>query len=188
MFDVDFSPNSRILVAASSDGTARTWIIPRAERNSIMALHETHVRRAVFGENADSVLTASRDGTARTWKVVTGGPRAVFRGHTDTVTAAVFAPGDMIATASLDGTVRTWIAQLQPDLRPTPSLAAPRPTVDPGATVDGANVTLRLDGRRELTATTMTCFPSRCRRTGRAWSPPAATAMRGSGTRGRASC
>jgi WD40 repeat protein len=146
MFDVAFSPLSRLVVGASSDGTARTWIAHSGERNSIMPLHGNQVRRASFGENEDSVLTASRDGSARTWKVVTGGPRATFLGHTDTVTAAVFAPGDLIATASLDQTVRTWISQLQPRLRPA-SVPAPRPTLDPRATVTGATVTLRLGGR-----------------------------------------
>ena len=146
-FDVSFSPLSRILVAASSDGTARTWLVRSGLPISIMSLHSTHVLRATFGDNEDSVLTASRDRTARTWKVITGGPRAVFAGHEDTVTAAVFTPGDMLATASLDQTVRTWVAQLQPHLRPAPSLRAPTPTIDPRATVQGADVTLQLDGR-----------------------------------------
>ena len=147
MFDASFSPLSRILVAASSDGTARTWLVRSGLPVSIMSLHSTHVLRATFGDNEDSVLTASRDRTARTWKVITGGPRAVFAGHEDTVTAAVFAPGDMLATASLDEKVRTWVAQLQPHLRPAPSLRAPTPTIDPRATVKGPDVTLQLDGR-----------------------------------------
>ena len=147
MFDVSFSPLSRILVAASSDGTARTWIVHSGLPISIMALHSNHVLRASFGVNEDSVLTASRDRTARTWKVTTGGPRAVFAGHTDTVTAAVFSPGDTLATASLDRTVRTWVAQLQPHLRRAGGRRAPTPTVDPRATVHGADVTLELGGR-----------------------------------------
>jgi WD40 repeat protein len=93
------------------------------------------------------VVTASRDRTARTWKVETGKPRAEFVGHEDTVNAAVFLPPDDIATASRDGTVRTWFAQLQPSLRPAPSVRAPAPTIDPRATVDGSVATLRLDGR-----------------------------------------
>jgi WD40 repeat protein len=97
--------------------------------------------------NEDSVLTASRDQTARTWKVTTGGPRASFAGHSETVTAAVFIPGDKIATASEDGTVRTWVAQLQPSLRPALSTSAPRVTLDAHATVSGSTVTLRLRGR-----------------------------------------
>ena len=67
------------------------------------------------------------------------------RGTRDTVTAAVFIPGDRIATASEDGTVRTWVAQLQPPLRPR-SLDCPlrAATLDPRATVKGSVVTLRL--------------------------------------------
>jgi WD40 repeat protein len=147
IFDVSFSPLSRLLVAASSDNTARTWNVRTGRPISIMPLHSNHVLRATFGGNEDSVLTASRDRTARTWKVETGGPRAVFVGHDDTVTAAVFVPPDDIATASLDEKVVTWYAQLQPSLKPAPTLSAPTPTIDPRATVRGPEVTLRLDGR-----------------------------------------
>ena len=148
VFDVGFSRLSSFLVSASSDGTARVLNLRTGDRESIMPLHSTHVRRAQFGFNEDAVLTASRDRTARTWKVDTGAPRAEFAGHTDTVTAAVFIPGDRLATASADGTVRTWVAQLQPDLAPAASTPPPRVTRDPRATIDGSDVTLRIGGRQ----------------------------------------
>jgi WD40 repeat protein len=147
VYDVDFSHTSRLLVVASSDGTARVFNVRTGQRESVMPLHGNQVRRARFGANEDSVVTASRDRTARTWKVDTGGPRAVFAGHTEPVTAAVFIPGDRVATASEDGTVRTWVAQLQPPLRPAGSTPAPRPGLDPRATVTGSVVTLRIHGR-----------------------------------------
>jgi WD40 repeat protein len=147
VYDVDFSHTSRLLVVASSDGTARVFNARTGQRESVMALHGNQVRRARFGANEDSVITASRDRTARTWKVDTGGPRAVFAGHTEPVTAAIFIPGDRIATASEDGTVRTWVAQLQPPLQPAGSTPAPRAGIDPRATVTGSVVTLRIHGR-----------------------------------------
>ena len=152
VYDVGFSHLSRLLVTASSDGTARVWNVRTGNRVSIMPLHGNQVGRARFGANEDSVLTASRDRTARTWKVDTGGPRVVFAGHTQTVTAAVFVPGDRLATASEDGTVRTWVAQLQPPLRPARSTPAPRRGQDPRATVKGSVVALRIHGR-EVTLT-----------------------------------
>jgi WD40 repeat protein len=147
VYDVGFSHLSRLVVTASSDGTARVWNARTGSRVSLMPLHGNQVGRARFGANEDSVLTASRDRTARTWKVDTGGPRAAFAGHEETVTAAVFVPGDRLATASEDGTVRTWVAQLQPPLRPARSTPAPRPSQDPRATVKGSVVTLRIHGR-----------------------------------------
>jgi WD40 repeat protein len=152
IFDVAFSRLSRLLATAGSDGTARVWNVRTGGRVSIMPLHGSQVRRASFGVNEDALLTASRDRTARTWKVDTGGPRAVFAGHEDTVTAAVLLPGDRLGTASEDGTVRTWLAQLQPPLRPAPSLPAPRPTRDPRATIRGDAVVLdgvQLTGHRD---------------------------------------
>lgn len=150
IYDVGFSRLSRLLVTASSDGTARVWNIRTGDSVSIMPLHGNQVLRARFGINEDSVLTASRDRTARTWKVSTGGPRAVFAGHTEPVTAVVLLPGDRLATGSEDGRVSTWVAQLQPPLRPARSLPAPPRTLDSRATVRGAVVTLRIHGR-ELT-------------------------------------
>jgi WD40 repeat protein len=150
VLDVSFSHLSRLVATASTDGTARVWDVLRGTRVSIMPLHGHHVRRARFGANEDSLLTASRDGTARTWKVETGGPRAVFAGHFDAVTAAVFMPGDRLATASDDGTVRIWVAQLQPPLVPARFTPAPRPGHDARATLKGAVVALRIHGR-ELT-------------------------------------
>jgi conflict system STAND superfamily ATPase/WD40 domain-containing protein len=147
LFDVGFSKLTRLLVGASSDGTARVWDLTSGLLVSIMPLHGNQVRRASFGANEDSVLTASRDGTARTWKVETGGPRAVFIGHSDMVTAAAFASDDRLVTSSLDGTVRTWFAPQQPHLTPARKLAPPRPTVDQRATVTGRLVRLRLGGR-----------------------------------------
>jgi conflict system STAND superfamily ATPase/WD40 domain-containing protein len=147
LFDVGFSKLTRLLVGASSDGTARVWELTSGLLVSIMPLHGNQVRRASFGGNEDSVLTASRDRTARTWKVETGGPRAVFIGHEDTVTAAALASGDRLVTSSFDGTVRTWFAPQQPYLKLAPKLAPPRPTLDSRATVAGRLVRLRLGGR-----------------------------------------
>jgi WD40 repeat protein len=113
-----------------------------------MSGHENQVRRARFGDNEDIVLSASRDRTARTWKVDTGGLRAVFAGHNDTVTAAIFLPGGRIATASEDGNVRTWWTVLQPPLLPARSRPAPRRSLDPRATVQRAVVTLQIHGRK----------------------------------------
>ena len=152
-YDVGFDHLSRTLVVASSDGAARVWRIPSGHREAVLSLHGNQVRRARFGDNQDLVLTASRDGTARTWKVETNAPRAVFAGHDGQVETAIFLPGDRLATGGDDGTVRTWVTQLQPPLRPAPGSAAPEPTRDPRATIDGAAVRLdngvRLRGHRD---------------------------------------
>lgn len=148
VFDVGFSHLTSYLVTASSDGAARVYDLRTGLRESTMPLHGGHVRRAQFGFNEDAVITASRDTTARTWKVDTGGPRATFAGHTETVTAAIFIPGDRLATASEDGTVRTWVAQLQPPLVPARRMPAPQVDRDPRATIRGSVVDILLNGRK----------------------------------------
>ena len=150
-YDVGFDHISRLLVVASSDGAARVWATPSGNREAVLS-HAHEVRRARFGDTQDSVLTASRDGTARTWKVEASAPRAVFAGHDGPVQAAIFLPGDRIATGGNDGTVRTWETKLQPRLRRSRGTAAPEPTRDPRARIDGAVVRLdngvELDGHR----------------------------------------
>ena len=147
LFDAAFSKLSRLLVAGGSDGAARVWELESGRLVSIMPLHANHVRRTSFEGTEDSLLTTSRDGNARTWKVKTGGPRAAFIGHSDMVTAAAFASEDLLVTSSRDGTIRTWFAPEDPHLTPAPSLAPPRVTLDPRATVTGRLVLLRLGGR-----------------------------------------
>ncbi len=62
---VAFSPDSRLVVTASEDQTARVWEARTGEQLAVLSGHTGAVRDAVFSPDGRAVLTASMDGTAR---------------------------------------------------------------------------------------------------------------------------
>ncbi|MGW0761082.1 nSTAND1 domain-containing NTPase [Streptomyces sp. NPDC002814] len=112
---VAYRADSRMLVTASNDDTARLWNITAPHRPRTLATlsgHTEKVSHAAFSSDGHTLATASWDDTARLWDTTDlGRPRlmAVLRGHTGDVNAVAFSPdGTTLATASTDGTVRLW--------------------------------------------------------------------------------
>ena len=107
--DVAFSENSRRLVTASRDGTARVWEATTGQRVATLVGHSGPVNTALFSADGVRVLTGGNDGVARVWDVSSGRTLVELRGHDGPIRAARFSPnGDLVATASDDGSVRLW--------------------------------------------------------------------------------
>ncbi len=107
--DVEFSPDGRLLLAASSDGKARLY--RATDGKTIHAFDQgAPVAAAVFSPDGGTVATAGDDGSARVWRTHTGAELYRLR-HGGPVTSVTFSrDGTMIATTSLDGTARIWNA------------------------------------------------------------------------------
>jgi WD40 repeat protein/CHAT domain-containing protein len=108
-----FSPNSKQILTASEDKTARLW---DRSGNPLVVIrgHEGSVTSAVFSPDGSQILTTSEDKTTRLWDTA-GNPLTVFRGHEDENTSVAFSPsavfspnGKQVLTASLNGTARLW--------------------------------------------------------------------------------
>jgi WD40 repeat protein len=107
--DVEFSPDGRLLLAASSDGKARLY---RASDGKALRVFDqgAPVAAAVFNPDGKTVATAGEDSTARVWSADTGAQLYRLR-HGGPVTSVTFSrDGTMIATTSLDRTARVWNA------------------------------------------------------------------------------
>jgi WD40 repeat protein len=107
--DVEFSPDGRLLLAASSDGKARLY---RASDGKALRVfdHGAPVVAAVFSPDGHTVATAGDDGIARVWRTQTGAQLYRLR-HDGPVTSVTYSrDGTMIATTSLDLTARIWNA------------------------------------------------------------------------------
>ena len=83
-------PDSRALVTASGDGTARLWDAASGKELQRFK-HNGPVRAASFSPDANMVVTASEDGTARLWDAASGKELQRLT-HGDEVYAASFQP------------------------------------------------------------------------------------------------
>ncbi len=108
VFDVAISPDSRTLVAASSDKTAQIWDAAAGEPRGPALRHEARVGRAIFNSDGKTVLTYCYDDkTARLWDVATGKLRgSPIEGVRDGG-SAFYSPDGKIVVAEKSNTV--WL-------------------------------------------------------------------------------
>jgi WD40 domain-containing protein len=109
-----FSPDSRRIVTASVDKTARLWDAATGRPlGEPLSGHDGPLWSAAFSPDGKRVVTTSFDKTARLWDAETGRPIGEpLRGHSDYVNSAAFSPdGKRIVTASNDSTARLWDAE-----------------------------------------------------------------------------
>jgi WD40 repeat protein len=102
-----FSPDSRRIVTASGDKTARVWPVDRGGEAVVLRGHGSTVWSAAFSPDGRRVVTAS-DQMARVWSADGFGEPVILRGDSAVMSAAFSPDGTRVVTASYDGTVRVW--------------------------------------------------------------------------------
>ena len=124
---LSFSPDGhRIVIADSTDKTARVWDANTGTPVTPPLRHANPVPYAAFSHNGRYVVTVSQDKTARVWDAATGQPITPPLQHDGRVDYAVFTADDRaLRTISHDpethiGHVWTW--DLSPDARSTKDL------------------------------------------------------------------
>ncbi|GBP04708.1 Protein LST8 homolog [Eumeta japonica] len=85
-----FSPDSRLLVTTSGDGTARIWKTDDFNMWRELSIDNYWVWDAAFSADSKYLFTASSDGIARLWKLETKNPERKYTGHTKAITALSF--------------------------------------------------------------------------------------------------
>ena len=104
-----FSPDGRLVVTSSNDGTARIWDVQTGSLVKTLEGHNNIVSTAVFSRSGNLIVTASTDHDARIWSVSDGRTKATLKGHTGAVNSAAFSPDErLVVTASDDKTARLW--------------------------------------------------------------------------------
>lgn len=108
---VAFSPDSRFVVTASSDKTARVWEVDTGMLLAELRGHTGKVNSAAFSPDGKLIITASDDATVRLWDASNYMSVGTLEGHTVEVYSAQYSPdGRLIVTASADGVARVWNA------------------------------------------------------------------------------
>ncbi|EAY30711.1 WD-40 repeat protein [Microscilla marina ATCC 23134] len=107
VFSVNFSPDSRYVVSASADATAKIWDNQGRLVQTLIG-HSKAVTKALFSPDGQKVLTASDDFTAKLWNKQ-GNLLANLSGHKGKVLSIDFsANGKLILTAAADNTIKLW--------------------------------------------------------------------------------
>lgn len=105
-----FSPDGKVLVTPSNDGTLRRWSASTGAPIDTLRGHGNVVVDAVFSHDGTRMLSYSLDRTARLWDTE-GKPVAVLEGHGAAIRTAAFSPdGSKVVTGSDDYDVRLWNA------------------------------------------------------------------------------
>ena len=131
VYDVAFSPDSRLLATASGDHSSRVLNAETGQEILPPLEHNGHVYSVAFSPDGRWLLTACLEGTAHVWDVRTGRHAFPIIYHPGRIHHAAFSPdGSRILTTAFDGTLCVW------ELRPIHPVAAPEV------------ITFSADGRR----------------------------------------
>ena len=154
-----FSPDSRLVITASLDRTARLWEVDGGRPRGAPLRHRGPVRSVAFSPDGRTVLTGTNDGTAQIWEVASHWPLGEPLRHKGWVQQVVFRPDGNVAITAGEGasTVRLW------DLRTGQVIGEPIPYV-PGS-LDNRAVrwfACSADGERILTTGSWMSGRQRC--------------------------
>jgi len=106
---VAFSPDSKTILTASSDQTARLWDAATGQPIGKPLPHRGAVRAVAFSPDGKTIVTASDDQTARLWVAATQQPIGQLLQHQGPVRFAAFSPdGKTVLTGGDDNTARLW--------------------------------------------------------------------------------
>jgi WD40 repeat protein len=109
VWQAQFSPDSRYLITASEDETARVWQVRDAKPIGSPLRHDGAVLAAAFSPDGRAAVTAGQDGAARVWEALTGRPLLPPLRHDGPIVCAAFrGDGRCLLTAGEDATARLW--------------------------------------------------------------------------------
>jgi WD40 repeat protein len=104
-----YSPDSRYLARARTDGTVRVWDALHAQRLYDLNDHHGPAWQVAFSPDSQTLASCGTDKTVRLWDMASGKPIRVFPEHSSAVRGVAFRPdGRSVVAACDDGTVKVW--------------------------------------------------------------------------------
>jgi len=110
------TPDGRLLVSASYDGTLRVWDVATGEAIRVLKGHSGTVNSVAVSPDGQLAISASSDETIGIWNLSTGQSVGSLQRHSRGVRGVSITPdGHHIISTSWDGTLRVWNLVLQRD-------------------------------------------------------------------------
>jgi WD40 repeat protein len=100
-----FSPDGRLALSASSDGTLRLWDVRIGRTVHVLAGHSSGVMDCAFSPEGRPALSASRDNTLRLWEVASGRKVGRFSADADLSCCAFKPQGWQLMAGDVGGAV-----------------------------------------------------------------------------------
>ncbi len=118
---VAYSPDGKLLAVARYD-TVELLAIPERTLVRKLGPHRGRINAVSFSNDGTRLLAAAGEpgvfGEVRLWHVADGQPAGEFKGHADSLYAAVLSPdGKLLATSSYDQQIKLWDAATGKELR-----------------------------------------------------------------------
>ncbi len=111
-----FSPDSRHVITASLDRTARLWEVDSGRPRGAPLRHRGPVRSVAFSPDGRTVLTGSNDGVAQVWEVDSRRPLGEPLRHLGWVQQVGFRPDGKAAITAGPASTTPWRAGIsEPD-------------------------------------------------------------------------
>jgi WD40 repeat protein len=104
-----FSPDSKTLAGAKTDGTIRLWDVARAEQRDSFKEHSEAVLGLAYSPSGALLASAGANKRVTVWNTLTGNPEHKLEGHKTSVQCVGFASDQMLISVAEYKVTLWWL-------------------------------------------------------------------------------